>query len=65
LVKAANIDAAFTFNYFDDQKRNFKFMQADFQVLKQKFYAFSYWQAFLFINYIELGIFALKLQINQ
>jgi len=39
-------NAAFTLNDFDDQERNLTFMKTDFQVLKLKFYACNFKQAF-------------------
>jgi len=38
--------AAFTLNGFDDQKRKLPFVNTDFQVLKLKFYACNFKQAF-------------------
>jgi len=37
---------AFTLNGFDDQERNLTFVNTDFQVLKLKFYAYNFKQAF-------------------
>jgi len=38
--------AAFTLNGFDDQERNLMFVKTDFQVLKLKFHACNFKQAF-------------------
>jgi len=40
------INAAFTLNGFDDQEWNLTFVKADFQVLKLKFLACNFKQAF-------------------
>jgi len=39
-------NAAFTLNGFDDQERKLTFVKTDFQVLKLKFHACSFKQAF-------------------
>jgi len=39
-------NAAFTFNGFDDQERKLTFVKTDFQLLKLKFHAFNFEQAF-------------------
>jgi len=39
-------NAAFTLNGFDDQERNLTFVKTDFQVLKLKFHACNFKQAF-------------------
>jgi len=38
--------AAFTLNGFDEQERNLTFLKTDFQVLKLKFHACNFKQAF-------------------
>jgi len=40
------IYAAFTLNFFDDQQRNQTLVKTDFQVLKFKFHACNFKQAF-------------------
>jgi len=46
LFKKHEINAAFTFNGFDNQERNLTFVKMTFQVLKFKFHACSMKQAF-------------------
>jgi len=45
LPETLNYDA-FTLNGFNDQERNMKFVKTNFQVLKLKFHACSFKQAF-------------------
>jgi len=44
--------AAFTLNGFDDQERNLTFVKIDFQVLKLKFHACNFKQAFYCVTLI-------------
>jgi len=44
--KFEQINAAFTLNGFHDQERNLTFVKTDFQVLKLKFHASNFKQAF-------------------
>jgi len=46
LLIVSKINAAFTLNGFDDQERNLKFVKTDFNVLKLKFHACNFKQAF-------------------
>jgi len=45
-VGAYDTNAAFTFNGFDDEERNFTIAKTDFQVSKLKFHACKLKQAF-------------------
>jgi len=46
---------AFTHNGFDDQKRNLMFVKTDFQVLKLKFHAYNFKQAFYPLHKLHIA----------
>jgi len=47
--------AAFTPKGFDDQERNLTFVKTDFQVLKLKFHACSFKQAFYLLHKLYIA----------